>query len=169
MDKFLRKFDTIRFVAPWSIFRNFLKFFHFFEFKFEFWIWAGLIPGQTETGPDRFPPVWLTLVSNVVLVGVRTAWWRGRTLARRLERLEYCGCLCISLMGKRAQSPILLFSLQSHAQAHTYTAAHARHTHRSMGLFRERCYLEDDYCSITVSNHQLITVIKFISKSYAHP
>ena len=61
MNEFLRKFDTIRFVAPWSIFRIFLRIFHFFEFKFEFWIWAGLIPAQTETGPDRFGEPWLEL------------------------------------------------------------------------------------------------------------
>jgi hypothetical protein len=36
--------------TPWSIFRNF----SFFEFKFEFWIWAGLVPAQTGTVPDRF-------------------------------------------------------------------------------------------------------------------
>ena len=28
--------------------------------------------------------------------------------------------------------------------------------------------LEDGYCSITVANHRLITVIKFIAKSYNH-
>ena len=50
MNEFFRKFDTIRFVAPWSIFRNFLGIFQFFEFKFEFWIWAGLVPTQTGTG-----------------------------------------------------------------------------------------------------------------------
>ena len=30
---------------------NFLGIFQFFEFKFEFWIWAGLVPTQTRTGP----------------------------------------------------------------------------------------------------------------------
>jgi len=74
MNEFLRKFDNIRFVAPWSILRIFLGIFHFFEFKFEFWIWAGLVPVQTGTGPDRFdrlpvkpdwfPPVWWTLVTS---------------------------------------------------------------------------------------------------------
>ena len=49
MNEFLRKFDTIRFVTFWSIFRNFLKFFHFFKFKFEFWILIGLV--LTQTGP----------------------------------------------------------------------------------------------------------------------
>ena len=28
---------------------------------------------------------------------------------------------------------------------------------------------EDGHCSITVANHQLIIVIKFIAKSYIHP
>ena len=39
MNEFLRKFDTIRFVAPLSIFRNFLGFFPIFwnsNLKFEF-------------------------------------------------------------------------------------------------------------------------------------
>ena len=51
-----------------EVFLGFFWEFSFFEFKFEFWIWAGLILARTETGPDRFdrkpdrfPPVWLTL------------------------------------------------------------------------------------------------------------
>ena len=55
MNEFWRKFDTIRFIAPWSIFRNFLEIFHFFEFKFKFWILTGFIPDRTGTGPDRLP------------------------------------------------------------------------------------------------------------------
>ena len=30
-------------------------------------------------------------------------------------------------------------------------------------------WLEDGYCSITVANQQLITTIRFVSKSYTHP
>ena len=30
-------------------------------------------------------------------------------------------------------------------------------------------HLEDGYCSITVANHLLITVIRFVAKSYTHP
>ena len=33
----------------------FLEIFHFFKFKFNFWIWAGLVPAPVK--PDRFPPV----------------------------------------------------------------------------------------------------------------
>ena len=29
--------------------------------------------------------------------------------------------------------------------------------------------LEDGYCSITVANHLLITIIRFVAKSYTHP
>ena len=29
--------------------------------------------------------------------------------------------------------------------------------------------LNDSYCSITVADYELITVIKFIAKSYTHP
>ena len=29
--------------------------------------------------------------------------------------------------------------------------------------------LEDDYCSITVANHRLIIVIRFVAKNYIHP
>ena len=29
--------------------------------------------------------------------------------------------------------------------------------------------LEDVYCNITVANHRLIIVIRFIAKSYTHP
>ena len=54
MNEYLKKFDTIRFVATWSIFRNFLEIFHFLELKIEFWIWTGLKPAQTGTGLDRF-------------------------------------------------------------------------------------------------------------------
>jgi len=60
MNEFLRKFDTIRFITPWSIFRNFLGIFHFLNsnLKFEFWP-VGYRP---EPEPDRFPPVRWTLV-----------------------------------------------------------------------------------------------------------
>ena len=39
MNEFLRKFDTIRFIATRSIFRNFLRIFHFLNLNlnFEFW------------------------------------------------------------------------------------------------------------------------------------
>ena len=51
MNEFLRKFDTIRFITPWSIFRNFLGIFHFLNsnLKFEFWP-VGYRP---EPEPDR--------------------------------------------------------------------------------------------------------------------
>jgi hypothetical protein len=29
--------------------------------------------------------------------------------------------------------------------------------------------LENGYCSITIANYELITVIKFVAKSYTHP
>jgi len=44
MNEFLRKFDTIRFVAPWSIFRIFLFFW------IQIWI---LNLGRFGTGPNR--------------------------------------------------------------------------------------------------------------------
>ena len=47
-DRFTSWFD--RFTGRYDRFGNF----YFFEFKFEFWIGAGLIPAQTVTGPDRF-------------------------------------------------------------------------------------------------------------------
>ena len=53
MNEYLKKFDIIKFVATWSIFKIFLEFFHFLEFKFKIWIWAGLKPAGTGTGPDR--------------------------------------------------------------------------------------------------------------------
>ena len=57
MNEFLRKFDTIRFVAPWSIFRNFLRIFHFFNLNLNF----EFGPVQYQYKPNRFPPVWWTL------------------------------------------------------------------------------------------------------------
>ena len=30
-------------------------------------------------------------------------------------------------------------------------------------------WLEDGYCNITVANHVLITIIRFVAKSYTHP
>ena len=74
MDEFLRKFDTIRFVAPWSIFRNFWEFFIFLNLNlnFEFgpvWYRPKPKPGQTgltgnrsnRTGSHRFGEPWLEL------------------------------------------------------------------------------------------------------------
>ena len=48
MNEFLRKFDTIIFVAPLSIFRNFLRIFHFFEFEFGL---VGYRPKPERPGP----------------------------------------------------------------------------------------------------------------------
>ena len=55
MDEFLRKFDTIRFVAPWSIFRNFFR--NFLIFWIQIWI---LNLSRFGTGPNRnrTGPVW---------------------------------------------------------------------------------------------------------------
>ena len=39
MNKFLRKFNTIRFIATWSIFRNFLRIFHFLNLNLNFKFW----------------------------------------------------------------------------------------------------------------------------------
>ena len=78
MNEFLRKFDTIIFVAPWSIFRNFLGIFHFFEFKFKFWIWAGLIPDQTVTGPvptGFVNPAYRIVDTEIATYGHR--WWQA--------------------------------------------------------------------------------------------
>ena len=40
---------------------------------------------------------------------------------------------------------------------------------RSLTARLEDGYCEDGYCSITVANYQLITVIRFISKNYIRP
>ena len=50
MNEFLRKFDTIIFVAPLSIFRNFLRIFHFLNLNLD---WLGT--GRNWNGTDRFP------------------------------------------------------------------------------------------------------------------
>ena len=110
MNEFLRKFDTIRFVEPWNIFRNFLGIFHFFEFKFEFWIWAGFVPGRTgltgnrsnRTGSHRFGEPWQLVA--------RTGW-------------------------------------------------------RASGGWKAVI----GYCSVTVTNHSGIWLIRYILKSYTHP
>ena len=80
MNKYLKKFDTIKFVATWSIFKNFLRIFYFLEFKFEFWIWAGLKPAGT--GPDRFDrlPVKPDRFRSEFLTLVRT--WRKKVQFR---------------------------------------------------------------------------------------
>ena len=62
MDEFLRKFDTIIFVAPLSVFRNFLGIFHFLNLNlnFEFgpvWYRPKLKPGRTGlVNPARQRP-----------------------------------------------------------------------------------------------------------------
>ena len=41
---------------------------------------------------------------------------------------------------------------------------------REMNLMRPlTTRLEDGYCNITVANHKLITVIRFVAKIYTHP
>ena len=65
MNEYLKKFDTIRFVATWSIFKNFLGIFYFLEFEFEFWIWA------TGRNQNQSGPVWpVTGKTGPVPVGI---------------------------------------------------------------------------------------------------
>ena len=80
----------------------FLGNFHFFEFKFEFWIWAGFVPAQTGTVPDRFGEPWQLVA--------RTGW---------RARGGWKAVIC--------------------------------------------------YCSVTVTNHSGIWLIRYILKSYTHP
>ena len=56
MDEFLRQFDTIRFVTPWSFFWKFFIFLNL-NLNFEY----GPVSYRTKPEPDRFPPVWWTL------------------------------------------------------------------------------------------------------------
>ena len=58
MNEFLRKFDTIKFVAPWSIFRNFLGIFHFLNLNLNFdfgpvWYRTKPEPGRTGLTGNR--------------------------------------------------------------------------------------------------------------------
>ena len=53
MNEYLKKFDTIRLVATWSIFRNFLEFFHFLNLNLNFKfgpVWNRLKPEPVRTG-----------------------------------------------------------------------------------------------------------------------
>ena len=91
MNEFLRKFDTIRFVAPWGIFRNFLDFFIFLNLNlnFEFgpvWYQPKPEPGRTgltgnrsnRTGSHRFGEPWLGPASKCSERdgNARTVWSR---------------------------------------------------------------------------------------------
>jgi len=86
MNEFLRKFDTIRFFAPWSIFKNFLRIFHFLNLNLNFEFWpvgyrpkpeparTGLTGNRSNrTGSHRFGEPWWGET------GTGTAW-----LPRRL-------------------------------------------------------------------------------------
>ena len=58
MNEFLRKFDTIRFVAPWSIFRIFFRIFHFLNLNLNFelvpvWYRSKPEPGRTGLTGNR--------------------------------------------------------------------------------------------------------------------
>ena len=53
MNEFLRKFDTIKFVAPWNIFMKFLRIFIFFNLNLNL-VWFGTSPNRNRNGP-----VWL--------------------------------------------------------------------------------------------------------------
>jgi hypothetical protein len=73
-DEYLEIFHTLTSVARSSIFRDFWRFFYFFEFKFKILNWGGIEPAGTGTGPvrfhrfprypDRFRPVPLTLATT---------------------------------------------------------------------------------------------------------
>ena len=68
MNEYLKKFDTIRFVATWSIFRNYLRFFFSF-FKIQIWI-LNLDLFVTDRYRNWSGPVWpVTVVFGPVPVG----------------------------------------------------------------------------------------------------
>ena len=87
MNEFLRKFDTIRFVAPWSIFKNFLRIFHFLNSNLnsEF----GPVWYRPKPEPDR-----TDLTSN------RSNWTSSRWFCEPCWRLVSPGMeiLCFYLM-----------------------------------------------------------------------
>jgi len=55
MNEYLKKFDTIKFVATWSIFKNFFGKFSFFGIQIWILNLGRFETGRTGTGPDRFP------------------------------------------------------------------------------------------------------------------
>ena len=60
MNEYLKKFDTIKFIATWSIFKNF--FWNFLFFEIQIWI---LNLGRFRTGPNRNRPGPITPVTAV--------------------------------------------------------------------------------------------------------
>ena len=103
MNEFLRKFDTIRFVAPWSIFRNFLGIFHFFWIQ----IWI-LNLGRFGTGPNRnrsgpvWPVRWTLVLSHNSPHTLSTAYSTCFLQCTKMP-LEYntSGKWCIFAWGKK--------------------------------------------------------------------
>ena len=102
MDEFLRKFDTIRFVASWSIFRNFLRIFHFLNLNlyFEFEpVWYrskpepdqnGLISNRSNrTNSYRFCKPWWG--RRLALAGWKLERFVRGATARRCCRWLYSG------------------------------------------------------------------------------
>ena len=127
MNEFLKKFDTIRFVALWSIFRNFLFFW------IQIWI---LNLGRFGTGPNRnrTGPVWpVTGQTGPVPTGkvnpapTRVTWfclfWEGLYLKLGLDR------------------PILsLFSTTAFLQAFGPTSSSSE-IYLSLSSFSLHCFL----------------------------
>ena len=115
MNEFLRKFDTIRFVAPWSIFRNFLN----SNLNFEFgpvWYRPKPEPGRTgltgnrlnRTGSHRFGEPWpvveLPQVEEILArVPRQPAFF---PLPRRPPSGGYSGSRC-TYSGGRSSAPCL--------------------------------------------------------------
>ena len=131
MNKFLRKFDIIRFVAHLSIFRKFLKFFHFLNsnlnFKFK--------PVWYRPKPDQFPPVWWTLGTTSRTTGADADRWRRRAESssaspRRVRaprpRLPRVQALTPHHLGPRLQSSPAPPSCASSGTASSRTSASVR-------------------------------------------
>ena len=81
MNEFVRKFDTIRFIATWSIFMNFFRIFHFLNLNLNFEFW----PVRYRPKPE---PVMLTLLmptelwdrNSLCLLERMSGWQLGRLL-----------------------------------------------------------------------------------------
>ena len=106
---------------------------------------------------------WLHCFTN--LQQAESAWLLGK--------VQSCKTIRVWLRWKKISRKLfgpLTTNLEYQMKSNYKTTSTTPRVNRETNLMRPlTAWLEDGYCSITVANHQLITVIIFISKSYTHP
>ena len=134
MNEFSRKFDTIRFVAPLSIFMNFFRIFHFLNLNLNFkfgpvWYRFKPKPGRigltgnrsNRTGSHRFDMVMRFTPSHVTgLIQLELYRWKESQRLILFFLLPFFFIVFYKYINMHISSSLLIFLLFAASWTHRY-------------------------------------------------